>query len=140
MRAPPTPGPAAAEWLAAEHVLAVRCDRYRRAELEQALTATGLGWPVELRGTGAGATTDGSFDVRIFQRLVLERRLSVRRSTLWRHALRNTALRFDAAGNPALDRRDQRRANDVVAAGVIAAGLCARVLAAPVEDWEPVVF
>lgn len=126
--------------LQGEEVFAVGCDRFRKADLEQAMLAGGLSWPVELRGTGASATADGSADVRAFQRLVLDQRIQVNRSTLWRHALRNTQLRFDSAGNPALDRREQRRANDAAAAGVIAAGLAMRVLAAPPVEDDAVVF
>ena len=52
-------------------------DRYRRAEVQQALEKAGLRWPMEWRGQGASATADGSHDVRAFQRMVYGRRLKV---------------------------------------------------------------
>lgn len=51
-------------------------DRYRKSELLDALARADVA-PVsmEWRGTGAGATADGSHDIRAFQRAVAERQL-----------------------------------------------------------------
>ena len=78
------------------------------------------------RGTGASPGSDGSADVQAFQRAVLSGRINVRPSLLLRHAIAESSIRTDAAGNPALDKRNSLSRIDVLQAAVIAAGLAER--------------
>ena len=66
----------------AETVIGAAADRYRKAEAEQALDDAGVYWPVEWRGMGSGP--HGSYDLRSFQRVVLEGRLFPGKSLLLR--------------------------------------------------------
>ena len=104
-------------------VLAAGADRYRKAEVLDALSRAGLDWPIEWRGQGASGMADGSHDVRAFQRLVLGERLKVAPSLLLRQAIAESTIRRDGAGNPALDKRRQHGRIDALSAAVIAAGL-----------------
>lgn len=111
------------EDLAGERIV-MGADRYRKSELLDALARADVA-PVsmEWRGTGAGATADGSHDVRAFQRAVAERQLRTAPDPLARWAIANVALRRDASGNPALDKRHGNRRIDAASAAVIACGL-----------------
>ena len=113
------------ERLRGETVLAVGCDRYRRAEAETALTHAGLeGVPMQWRGQGAHAVADGSHDVRAFQRAVLQHRLHVTRGAgLLAHAIAESSVRYDAAGNPAVEKGRGKGRIDALQSAVIAAGL-----------------
>ena len=104
-------------------IVSAGADRYRRAEVEDALTAAGLRWVVTWRGQGASAAADGSHDVRAFQRLILSERLGVEESLLLRSAINESVIRRDGSGNPALDKRRQNGRIDALSAAVIAAGL-----------------
>lgn len=99
-------------------------DRYRKSELLDALARSGVR-PVsmEWRGTGAGATADGSHDVRAFQRQVAERELSSPVDPLARWAIGNATIRRDPAGNPGIEKRHGNRRIDAASAAVIACGL-----------------
>ena len=113
------------ERLRGQTILAVGCDRYRRAEAETALTHAGLeGVPMQWRGQGAHAVADGSHDVRAFQRAVLQHRLRVTRGAgLLAHAIAESSVRYDAAGNPAVEKGRGKGRIDALQACVIAAGL-----------------
>lgn len=102
---------------------AVGFDRYRKAEMYQALQDAGLRIPVEARGQGASATADGSADVRSFQKLVLDQRIKCRPSLMMESAIASSTIRRDGAGNPALDKANSRGRIDALSAAVIAAGL-----------------
>lgn len=104
-------------------IVAVGADRYRRAEMEQALIEAEIKWTVIWRGQGASATADGSHDVRAFQRAVLTKQLKIKPSIMMWHAISESALSRDQRGNPALDKSRQRGRIDVLSAAVIAAGL-----------------
>ena len=123
-----------------ERVKVAGADRYRRAEVEDALAAARIRWPMEWRGQGASASADGSHDVRAMQRLILSQRLAVEPSLSMRHAVRESVIRRDVSGNPALDKKRQKGRIDVMSAMVIAAGLGEREAARPergkVELWE----
>ena len=109
--------------LQGQKVLAAGADRYRRAETEQALSDAGVRWNMAWRGTGASKTADGSYDVRAFQRLVLERRLFHGNSLMLASAVAGSKLRYDGAGNPALDKQGGLNRIDSLSAAVIACGL-----------------
>ena len=98
-------------------------DRYRKAEALQAMDEAGLHWPIELRGAGASAVADGSFDVRSFQKSVLRRELRVRRGLLLTSAIAESEIDRDARGNPALSKRKANARIDALSACVIACGL-----------------
>lgn len=113
-------------------VVAVGLDRYRKAEAEQAFRDARMPpWQVVWRGTGAGATADGSHDVRAFQKLVRSRKLRMGHSPMLESAIANSVLRYDGAGNPALDKRTNESRIDAASAAVIAAGLRAMMPDAP---------
>ncbi len=125
-----------AERLRGEHVLALGADRFRKAEVLQALEAAKVDWPVMWRGTGASATADGSHDVRAFQRAVIGKRIKHSGSVLMASAIKGSRLRVDPAGNPALEKSRQKTRIDAAQAGVIAAGL-AEVLASEIKRPKP---
>ena len=117
-------------------IAAAGADRYRRAEVEQALSDASLYWPMHWRGTGASKTADGSHDVRSFQRSVLSRGFKWRDSLLMASAIKESSIRFDPAGNPALDKSRVLARIDCLQAGVIAAGLGAIESARPARGWR----
>ena len=109
--------------LEGERIRVFGADRYRRAEVEDALSGAGLRWRIEWRGQGASASADGSHDVRAMQRLILSQRLAIPQSLAMRHAVRESIIRRDPGGNPALDKRRQHGRIDAMSAMVIAVGL-----------------
>lgn len=109
--------------LAGERVLAMGCDRYRKQEMLEALSATGVTWKVVFRGQGASANADGSSDVRAFQEELFSRKLKPERSLLFESAIAGSSIARDSAGNPKLNRAASRGRIDVLQAGVIATGL-----------------
>lgn len=104
-------------------IYALGSDRHRRNDTLAAMQSAGLMCSYIPRGTGASATADGSADVRAFQRGVLRKDFKIKPNMVFDLAITNAVLRFDGAGNPALDKRNQRARMDAVSAGVIAAGL-----------------
>ena len=125
-----------AERLRGEHVLALGADRFRKAEVLQALEAAKVDWPVMWRGTGASATADGSHDVRAFQRAVIGKRIRHSGSVLMASAIKGSRLRVDVAGNPALEKIKSKSRIDAAQASVISAGL-AEVLAVEINRPKP---
>ena len=111
--------------LAGSRVVALGADRYRQAELKQALADARLMVPpMHWRGTGASKTADGSFDVRAFQKKALTGDLGIGRGArLLALAIAGSSLRFDGAGNPALDKGACNKRIDPLSAAVIACGL-----------------
>jgi len=113
-------------------VVALGADRYRRHEVEQALAEAGIPpYRMHWRGQGASATSDGSHDVRAFQRMIYSRRLATSGSTMLEAAIASSVLRFDGAGNPALDKASNNSRIDALSASVIACGLAAIVKPSP---------
>ena len=109
----------------AETVMGAAADRYRRAEAEQAMDDAGVYWPVEWRAMGSGK--QGSYDIRAFQRAVLERRLFPGKSLLLESAVGDSAIREDGNGNPSLERGRSRGRIDALASSVLAVGLGERM-------------
>lgn len=105
-------------------------DRFRKSELLDCMARGGFR-PVamEWRGIGAGATADGSHDVRAFQRAVADRAIFSRADPIARLAFASAILRRDPAGNPGLDKRHGNRRIDAASACVIACGLRAMAAA-----------
>lgn len=105
----------------------ISCDRYREAELRQALMKAGISAPLVFRGAG---WKDGAADVRAFRRAVLEGRVKSARSRLLRFALSEARVAVDAAGNEKLAKgseghRRVRARDDAVASLIlsVAAGV-----------------
>ena len=99
-------------------------DRYRKGEFVDCMARGG--WrpvAVEWRGTGAGATADGSHDVRAFQRAVAERTIRTAPDPIAWFALASATIRRDPAGNPGIEKRHGNRRIDAASAAVIACGL-----------------
>ena len=116
-----------ADGLEGFRVVACGADRYRRAEVEDALSDANLRWPLVLRGQGSSATADGSADVRSAQRVILDASIScVVGKGLMVHAISESAIRRDALGNPSLEKSRKRGRIDALSAFVIAAGLTER--------------
>ena len=113
----------------AETVIGAAADRYRKAEAEQALDDAGVYWPVEWRGMGSGP--HGSYDLRSFQRVVLEGRLFPGKSLLLESAVADSCVREDGNGNPSLERGRARGRIDALASSLLAIGLGERMGAEP---------
>ena len=102
----------------------VCCDRWRQAELEDALDAAGLSnVPIILRGMGF---KDGGDDMRRFRRAAVEGRIRTPVSLLMRSAIAGAVVISDPAGNSKLakardtsERRDHHR-DDCLAAAILA--------------------
>ena len=102
----------------------VVADRFKQAELLQAAEDSSLPCPIVFRGMG---WRDGGEDVRLFQRAVLDGRVSAPRSLLIRGALEEAVVVLDGAGNGKLAKgheggRRIRHRDDVVAAAILAVG------------------
>ena len=108
-------------------VIACGADRFRQAEVQDAMSDALLRWPLVWRGQGASATADGSADVRAFQKAVADRSITVAEGkALMAHAISESAIRRDGSGNPALEKGRQRGRIDPLSAAVIACGLAER--------------
>ncbi|MCY3857735.1 MAG: terminase large subunit [Gammaproteobacteria bacterium] len=109
-------------------IMGLGCDRYRKSELLDALDEIGRRPQIIWRGTGAGAIADGSYDVRAFQRCILQHRFSMHESLAWVSAISESSIRYEQ-GNPALDKRSHNSRIDILQAAVIMAGLLERATA-----------
>ena len=112
-----------------DSVAGAAADRYRKAEALQAMDDAGVNLPVEWRPMGSGP--HGSYDIRSFQRAVLERCLFPGDSLLLESAVSDSAIREDGNGNPALERGRSRGRIDALASSVLAVGLGERLGAEP---------
>ena len=114
-------------------------DRWREAELRDALTAAGV--PVatlELRGMGF---KDGAEDVRAFQRAVADGRVVPLPSLLLRSAMSEARTISDPAGNQKLSKGSQggrrlRARDDAAAAAILAVAAGVRRPAKPKPRWR----
>ena len=103
----------------------VRCgaDRYRRAEVTQAMADAELTWPLSFRSAGAKGASDMAYDVRSFQKWTLAKTLHAAPSMLLRHAIAESSVMRDQRANPSLDKARQKGRIDVLSASIIAVGL-----------------
>ena len=108
--------------LAGAEIAGAASDMYRQSEVLQALEEETLEWNWSFRRMGSGS--QGSADVRAFQRAILRGEFKTLPSLLMPLALKSTILRRDGNGNPALERGNTGRI-DVLSACVLSAGLAA---------------
>jgi phage terminase large subunit-like protein len=92
-------------------------DRYRQAEVEEALTAAGLRVPVQWRGMGF---KDGGEDCERFRRAVFDGQVQVRPSLLLRSALSEAVTVQDDAGNRKIAKARAMGRIDAAAAATLA--------------------
>ncbi len=120
---------------------AIVCDRWREAELRDALERAGAPVvPLAVRGMG---WRDGSEDVRGFRRAVLSGKVVAPRSLLIRAALAEARTVSDPAGNMKLSKGSQggrrSRARDDVACAILLAVSEARRRYRPVDPLHSLV-
>ena len=101
--------------------VAIVCDRFRKAELLDALTKAGWRVPYRLRGMGF---KDGAEDVRAFRRAALDKRICAPVSWAIRSALTGARVVIDPAGNSKLAKnseggRKKTHRDDLVAALIL---------------------
>ena len=117
----------------------VVADRWREAELRDALTKAGVPpAAVETRGQGY---LDGGADVREFRRAVLEGRVTPAPSLLLRSAMSEARTVSDPAGNAKLSKGSQggrrvRARDDAVAASILAVAVGSRRRGTPRRRWR----
>ena len=109
--------------LSGVRIMAVGADRYRQAEVLEAFDQAEIKTKLIWRGTGASAFADGSYDVRAFQRRMLNGEWRMSRSLGWINAIAESSIRYDSSGNPALDKRRNESRIDILQSAVIAAGI-----------------
>ena len=104
-----------------QEVIGAAADRYRKVDVEQALIDGDGTWGVDFRPVGAGP--DGSTDVRLFQRAVLDKHLRPGLNKYLERCILNSELRFNGNGDPALEKGNQRGRIDGLSAAVLAVGV-----------------
>ena len=129
-----------ADRLAGERVIACGADRYRKAEVQQAMERAELNWPLVWRGTGASATADGSADVRSFQRMALGGKLHCAPSLMMQAAIADSKVDRVARGNPALEKARRQGRIDALSAAVIPCGLADIHSAKPKRRYRSMVL
>ena len=107
---------------------AILTDRWRYAELLDALTVAGLNIPILTRGQGF---RDGGEDVRSFERGILSKRIRPVRSLLLRTAMSEAECDSDPAGNRKIRKRRSRSRDDAAVAACMAGAHVERTLNAP---------
>lgn len=109
-------------------IVAVVADRYRQSEAEDAFVNLGIGCRRVWRGQG---WADASYDVRAFQRVVIDDRLATGPNLVLESAIVESALMIDPAGNQKLDKARSMGRIDAAAAAVLAVGEGERIRARP---------
>jgi phage terminase large subunit-like protein len=95
----------------------VVADRFKQAEVGEALAAEGVTAPTVWRGMG---WKDGAEDVRRFQRAVADQRIATSESLLMRSALGDAVIALDESGNGKLARARSTGRIDPAAAATLA--------------------
>lgn len=109
-------------------VKAIVCDRYRHAELLDALAAAGIRAPVVFRGQGF---RDGGQDVEGFRKAVFDGDVRTRPSLLLRSAASDALVVLDDAQNAKLTKARSLGRIDAIAASILAVSEGMRRKAAP---------
>ena len=109
----------------------ITCDRWREAELLDAILKIGAPVPIITRGQGF---RDGGEDVRHFQRAILSQQVKPAPGLLMRSAMSEAVTVSDPAGNRKIVKRCDRSRDDAAVAACLAGAYAHRCLTAPVED------
>ncbi len=124
-----------APWLASvlrlmdgETITALVADRYKQAELAEAMDRAGVTCPVIWRGMGF---RDGSEDVERFRRAAYDGQVRARPSLLLRSAFADAVCVKDPAANLKLAKARSKGRIDPAAAAVLAVAEGARIMARP---------
>ena len=120
--------------LAGEHVASVSCDRFRAAELADAMREAGVRWRVRHRGQG---WKDGAEDVRGFQRAAVDGRILAVPNRILRWSIAEARTVYDPAGNPKIDRRRARSRIDAAQAAVLAVSAGVAEASRPAPRYVP---
>ncbi|MFP3382475.1 terminase TerL endonuclease subunit [Tritonibacter sp. SIMBA_163] len=122
-----------APWLAevmrnveGENVMAITMDRYKQAELSEALDRAGIRAPVVWRGQGY---RDGGEDCERFRRAAFDGQVKAQPSLLLRSAFADAVCKTDDANNLKLTKARSTGRIDAVAASVLAVAQGARIAA-----------
>ena len=118
-------------------VILLAADRYRKSELQKALYQAGVLCEVDFRGVGAGQ--DGLFDITSFQRLVVEKKVSISPNLGMANAILNSHIEYDTNKNPRLMKNKSRGRIDLLSAALLASGLYQRMDEGG-HTKEPVLF
>ena len=110
--------------LQGERIVCAGADRYRQAEISKVLEDSKIRLPIVFRGTGAGVKSDGSFDVRAFDKWVTTSKLKLKAHLLAAQAITDSRIRYDMGGNPALNKSGKNSRIDLLSALLMAVGLC----------------
>lgn len=112
-----------------EAVAAIVADRYKQAEISEAITRAGLTSPVIWRGMGF---KDGGEDVERFRRAVFDGQVRTAESLLMRSAIADAVCLRDPANNVKLVKGRSTGRIDAAAAAILAVAEGARRRARPV--------
>ena len=118
-----------ADDLKGQRIGSAAADGFKDSESRDFLELADLRWPVQFRRVGAGK--DGGRDVRAFQRLIHQRKLSMLPNLSLSTAISKSTIRRDENGNPGLRKASKDGRIDVLSAAVIAAGLAEPIINRP---------
>ena len=111
-----------------ENVIAITMDRYKQAELSEALNRAGVRAPCVWRGQGF---RDGGEDCERFRRAAFDGLVKARPSLLLRSAFADAVCLRDPANNLKLAKARSTGRIDAAAASVLAVAQGARIAAQP---------
>lgn len=123
--------------VAGQPIAAILADRFKAAEISDALGAAGYRGPVIWRGFG---WRDGAADIEAFRRMVHERRVAAPRSLLLRHALADSVVMVDAAANSKLAKGRALGRVDAAAASILAIAEGHRMVTRPAKTARRVAW
>lgn len=115
--------------IAGEPVMAIVADRYKQAELGEAIQRAGIAAPMIWRGMGF---RDGSEDIERFRRAVFDGQVRTTESLLMRSAMSEAVCLRDPANNMKLAKARSLGRIDAAAAAVLAVAEGARIKARPI--------
>ena len=120
-----------------ETISAITGDRYKQAELGEAMDRAGIKTPIVWRGMG---WRDGSEDIERFKRAAFDGRVKARPSLLLRSAFADAVTLRDPANNLKLAKARSTGRIDPAAATVLAVAEGARLAARPVRQARGAVW
>lgn len=109
-------------------VIAITMDRYKQAELGEAISRAGIRAPLVWRGQGF---RDGGEDAERFRRAAFDGLVKAKPSLLLRSAFADTICRRDPSNNIKIDKARSTGRIDAAAASVLAVAQGARIAAQP---------